>query len=176
MGTNIERLKKLKELAMRGVGGEREQAIALLDKLTKKYGVSCDDLDETVKKNFVFEYHGKFERSLLLQIAYKVRNDRGEIYDRRYTESGRKCNIEVAITCTEAEKLEIEFLFEFYKRLWKSEVDFLLSAFIQKHRLFGELKEGEEGETLSDEDYAKLYAMMKGLDDEKPLAQITDGK
>lgn len=117
MGTNIERLKKLKELAMRGVGGEREQAIALLDKLTKKYGVSCDDLDETIEKDYVFEFHGKFERKLIAQIAYKVRDDKGGIYAMEYTTSGRTCKTKCTITCTEAQKLEIEFLFEFYKRL-----------------------------------------------------------
>lgn len=34
-----ERLKKLYALALRGVGGEKEQAQAILDKLLKKYMV-----------------------------------------------------------------------------------------------------------------------------------------
>jgi hypothetical protein len=35
-----ERLKKLYALALRGVGGEKEQAQAILDKLLKKYAIT----------------------------------------------------------------------------------------------------------------------------------------
>ena len=41
-----ERLKKLYALALRGVGGEKEQAQAILDKLLKKYAMTLDDLDD----------------------------------------------------------------------------------------------------------------------------------
>lgn len=37
-----ERLKKLYALALRGVGGEKEQAQAILDKLLKKYAMTLD--------------------------------------------------------------------------------------------------------------------------------------
>ena len=43
-----ERLKKLYALALRGVGGEKEQAQAILDKLLKKYAMTLDDLDDEV--------------------------------------------------------------------------------------------------------------------------------
>ena len=159
MGTNIERLKKLKELALRGVGGEKEQATAMLEKLIKKYGVSMDDLDETIEKDFEFTYHGKHEYKLLIQIAYKVKNEIPEIYPLVYTMSGRKCNTKCLILCTEAQKVEIDFLFEFYKSLWKKEVDFLMQAYIQKHRLFGDLKPGQKGMEMSEDDLRKMNAL-----------------
>ena len=176
MGTNIERLKKLKELAMRGVGGEKEQAVAILEKLMKKYGVSVDEIDETIEKDFEFTYHGKHEYKLLIQIAYKVRNEIPDIYPLIYTKSRRKCNTKCLILCTEAQKVEIEFLFDFYKALWKKEVDFLMQAYIQKHALFGDLKPGQKGMEMSQEDLRKLNEMKKGLSDDAPLLQITDGK
>lgn len=176
METKIERLKKLRELALRGVGGEREAAIKLLAKLEKKYGLSSEELDEETEREFEFSFHGEFEKSLIAQIAYKVTDRMGAAQSLYYTRSGRKCRTCCAVTCTEAQKLEIEFLFDFYKALWKKEVDFLLQAFIQKHKLFGKLKDGEKGEELTIEEMLKMQLMMNGLSDDSPLRRITDGK
>lgn len=176
MSTHVERLKKLQALAMRGAGGEREQARAILEKLTKKYGVAVDDLDETEQREYDFTYHGKVQYKLLMQIAYKVINEIPTIYTLKYNRSGRTCRTQCRIRCTEAQKTEIEFLFDFYTSLWEKEVDFLLQAYIQKHELFGELKEGQEGKEMSPEDLDKLHNMMRGLSSETPLLRITDGK
>ena len=176
MKTNIEKLKKLRELALRGVGGERETAIKLLEKLVKKYGVTVEELDEETERDFEFSFHGEFEKRLIAQIAYKVTGRTGAAQSLYYTRSGRKCRTCCAVTCTEAQKLEIEFLFDFYKALWEKEVDFLLQAFIQKHNLFGKLKDGEKGEELTMEEMLKMQRMMDGLYDDLPLRRITDGK
>ena len=176
MSTHVERLKKLQALAMRGVGGEREQARVILEKLTKKYGVAVDDLDETEQKKFDFTYHGKVQYKLLCQIACKVINDDPTIYKLTYNRSGRTCRTQCRILCTEAQKTEIEFLFDFYTTLWEKEVEYLLGAYIQKHELFRDLKKGEQGMDVSPEDLKKLHSMMRGLSDETPLLRITDGK
>ena len=175
MSTNIERLKKLKELALRGVGGEKEQANAILEKLMKKYNISVDELDESIKKIFEFKYNGKREYSILRQISYKVTNEKNNTYIFTRGSSGRKIKNLLGIECTEAQKVEIEFLFHFYKRLFEKEVDALLRAFIQKHALFGELKEGEKGMELSKKELLKMNSLMNGLSNETPQIQITDG-
>lgn len=46
MDNKKERLKKIYNLSLKGVGGEREQAQAILDKLLKKYELSLDDIDD----------------------------------------------------------------------------------------------------------------------------------
>ena len=74
-----------------------------------------------------------------------------------------------------AQKAEIEFLFSFYVRLWEKEKEALLQAFFQKHRIFGNLKEGESGKELSGEELEKMYALMHGLSDEQPLKQLEGG-
>ena len=66
-------------------------------------------------------------------------------------------------------------MFSFYVRLWEKEKEALLQAFFQKHRIFGNLKDGESGAELSPEELLKLELMMKGLSDEQPLKQLTDG-
>lgn len=119
MSTKLERLKKLRALALGGVGGEKEQAQAILDKLMKKYDISFDDMDEDILNNYEFEYHGKEQESLLRQTIYKVTNSKSSMWGLRYTYSGRKCKTRLGGQCTAAQKVEIEFLFDFYKRLWE---------------------------------------------------------
>lgn len=170
-----ERLKKLYALALRGVDGEREQAQAILEKLLKKYSLSLDDLDEEVINEYELEYHGKEQRSLLLQTIYKVTNSNNRAFGLRYTASGRMCRNAIGVKCTAAQKAEIEFLFAFYTRVWEKERKALLHAFIQKHKIFGNLKAGETGQELTPEEIAKLNALMNGLSDEQPLKALTDG-
>lgn len=167
-----QRLKKLYALALQGVRGEKEQAQAILDKLLKKYSVSIDELDDETVRECEFEYHGEEQESILLQTSYKVTGRTNNVFSLRYTVTGKPCRTRKIIECTAAQKTEIEFLFDFYKKLWEKEKEALLGAFIQKHRLFGELKNGEKGQELSFEELKKMRNLMSGLSDEKPLMQI----
>lgn len=169
---NIEKLKKLRELALRGVDGEKTQAIAILEKLTQKYGVSMKELDEDIIEDFRFTFHGDKEKKLLLQITYKVTNETNRFHTLFFTNTRRKCRTECEISCTKAQKIEIEFLFEFYKELWKKEIEALFSAYIQKHQLFGKLKDNEKAKELTPEERLKMEMMMNGLSSEKPTLQI----
>lgn len=72
-----ERLKKLYALALRGVGGEKEQAQAILDKLLKKYAMTLDDLDDEVIQEYDLEYHGKEQDRILMQTA--TTTDRNQV-------------------------------------------------------------------------------------------------
>lgn len=170
----IDRLKKLRALALRGVGGEKEQAQAILDKLMKKYDISFDELDEDAVNDYIFEYHGKEQERLLTQTFFKVTNGEHSIYNLTYTYSGRACKTKLRGECTAAQKIEIDFLFDFYKRLWEKEREALLYAFIQKHEIFRELRDGEQGSELSPEEYKKMLAYMAGLSDEQPQIQIEE--
>lgn len=170
-----ERLKKLYELAMRGVDGEKEQAQAILEKLLKKYAMTLDELDEDIINDYELEYHGKEQDTLLMQTIYKVTDDKNSFCHLRYTYSGRKCRTRLNVRCTAAQKAEIEFLFAFYVRVWKKEREALLQAFIQKHKIFGNLKDSEKPQECSPEELEKMYALMSGLSDEQPLLQIEGG-
>lgn len=170
-----ERLKKLYALALRGVGGEKEQAVAILDKLIKKYGASLSELDEEIIRDYEIAYSGAAECKILNQIVYKVTDEKGRAFSLRYVASGRACRSRLRVKCTETQKIEIEFLFDFYKKLYKKELETFLLAFIQKHELYGHLKEGEEATTISPEELEKICAIMEGLSNESPVLQI-EGK
>ena len=162
-------LKKIRALAERGVGGEADNAEEILRRLMEKYGVSEDELDEEESRRHDFEYHGKEQEKLLRQVVYKVTG--GYAYNLVYRASGRKVKTRLGADCTAAEKVEIEFLFDFYTRLWERERDAFLSAFIQKHRIFT-IRDDIEPQEVSREELLKMQALMLGMSDESPVRAL----
>lgn len=168
----LKKIKAVAALAERGVGGEKENAETTLRCLMEKYGILEDELDEDTRKRHDFEYHGKEQKMLLVQIVYKVTG--GNAYNLVYTETGRKVKTKLGADCTPAEKVEIEYLFDFYKNLWEREKAAFLSAFIQKHKIFA-IREDIEPKEMPLEDLIKMQALMNGMSDESPLRAIGDG-
>lgn len=162
-------LKKIRALAERGVGGEAENAEEILRRLMEKYGVSEDELDEAERRRHDFEYHGKEQETLLRQVVYKVTG--GYAYNLVYRASGRRVKTRLGADCTAAEKVEIEFLFDFYTRLWERERAAFLSAFIQKHRIFA-IRDDIEPQEVSREELLKMQALMLGMSDESPVRAL----
>ena len=162
-------LKKIRALAERGVGGEADNAEEILRRLMEKYGVSEDELDEEERRRHDFEYHGKEQEKLLRQVGFKVTG--GYAYNLVYNATGRKVKTKLGADCTAAEKVEIEFLFDFYTRLWERERAAFLSAFIQKHRIFA-IRDDIEPQKLSREELLKMQALMLGMSDESPVRAL----
>lgn len=89
----------------------------------------------------------------------------------KYTATGRKVKTQLGADCTPAEKVEIEYLFDFYKRLWEKEKEAFLAAYIQKHRIFA-IRTDIEPQEISPEEALKMGALMEGMSDESPLRAI----
>lgn len=162
-------LKKIRALAERGVGGEADNAEEILRRLMEKYGVSEDELNEEERRRHDFEYHGKEQEKLLRQVVFKVTG--GYAYNLVYNATGSKVKTKLGADCTAAEKVEIEFLFDFYTRLWERERAAFLSAFIQKHRIFA-IRDDIEPQKLSREELLKMQALMLGMSDESPVRAL----
>lgn len=126
-------LKKLKALADRGEGGERENAAALLEKLMQKYGISEEELNREREQDYFFSYSQETERRLLSQLVYMVTGKAGFGCVGSYTGRKRK---KVGATCTAAQRLEIEAYFAFYNEAMKKELEVFYSAFASKNGLF----------------------------------------
>lgn len=170
--SKIDLLRKLRALAESGCDGEKINAQKKFDELMAKYGITDDELEDEEVQDWFFKIHGDRERRLLAQIVYKVLNEKGACHAVGNRVTGRVIRTKVACFATKAQKIEIEMLFDFYKRLYKKEEEFFFDTFIQKHSLFGELKDGEEGQEMSGEDYFKMRNLMRGMADETPLKQI----
>lgn len=87
-GKTIQRIKKLQALAERGVGGEKETAAKMLQRLLEKNGISTlEELEKEEAEYFLFSYKGRHEIKLLKQCIYKVLgySDNTEYYRTRGT-------------------------------------------------------------------------------------------
>lgn len=167
----IALLKKVRALAERGAPGEREAASDMLERLLDKYGISERDLDEERREVYEFRFRGPEERRLLLQICFMVTNRTDNLYSYR---RARKLTASVGIECTEAERVEIELTFDFYRELWERERAAFLTAFINKHDLFGDPENHTAAppRELSPEELEKMLSYMKGMSDESPRKMI----
>lgn len=163
-------VSKIKKLAEQGVGGEQTNAEIILRKIMEKYNITDDDIiDEVSLQYYEITFKGKYERKLLLQVVFKVMNNLDGIYY-SVTESGRHSKNKFKVLCSAAQAAEIEYLFEFYKSLLNDELDFFVTSFIQKHRIFGDTINNDSG--LSKEDIKRMAALQMGMVDKSPLKPI----
>lgn len=169
-----ERLKSVYNLALNGVDGEKESAKKILGKLLEKYAVSINELEEDQTEIFAFSFRGKWQRKLLIQVAYKVLDRQPSFYNVKAGNSKRTSPSQIGIKCTNYQRTQIMFLHDFYCQLWESELDKLMLAFVYKHDLYGtgELDEDIRSESPSIEEMMKIQSMIDGLDDRSPLKQL----
>ena len=130
----LEKLGKIKALAERGVGGEKETALRMYEDLCRKYDISEDEAEAALaqlEKRW-FSYSTQLEEELLLQIFYKVTGS-GEsyIYTGKYSRRKKR-----GCVCTALEAAEIELIFGFYREEMKRELEAFMIAFKQKNNLF----------------------------------------
>ena len=170
MNSNKELIKKIKALAEGGTGGEKKNAEALLNKLMKKYNISYDEIDDDIVEEEAFKYRDQQQKILLIQVIYKVTNEKGK----SWTYKNKRNTLFAKVT--KAQKIEIECFYDWYKRQWIKERDLFFSAFIQKHSIFGKLKDGESGKELSDEEMLKMLQMINSMEDVSPTLAIAGEK
>lgn len=163
----IELLNKLRKLAESGVGGEKVNAQKMLDKLMEKYGITDADLDSHEIEDDVtpheFWYKNYYEKILLMQTIYKVTNSSIMISYRR-----QRTLHKIGCECTTLQAMEIEFLYDFYKRVFYKDAELLLQAFIQKHKIFGTRSDDDKDQDLDQDTLRKIFAMSKYMSDDVP--------
>ena len=67
-----EKLKKIKALAERGVGGEKETAMRMYEDLKARYEIEDEEIMLDAVTLHWFSYADSLEEDLLTQIFYKV--------------------------------------------------------------------------------------------------------
>lgn len=153
-----ELIRKIKALAERGEGGEKENAQKLLAELMVKYNIKEEDIADEVIKDFDFKIPKVFKaKELVSQVIYSVVGKEAEDNKGLYI-CGAKRN-KFIIKCTAAEFLEIEAKFKFYLHYLKIESDRFYNAFVQANNIFPPPdKKIEEKQKffLSDEDLKML--------------------
>jgi len=164
--------KKLKALADRGVGGEKENATQMLLSLCKKHNIDISLLDGEQKKEHEFWLNDdKFERKFFAQVASSVIGDCNVILY-KYKMGKRKPGMRRhAISCTDAEFVEIMAKFDFFFKHYQNEVLIYYKAFVQKNKLYMKRDDNEKEDNgdreLSASDRAELWSianMMNGME------------
>lgn len=161
-----EKLRKLLELARQGVGGEKDNAQSILDKLLTKHGLTLDDLDPDVApvESCEFRFGDKWEYDLLIQVIYLVLQTQTIFYREERRNSKKFC-----IKATKARKLEIDLAYNLYREALKKEQQRLFVAFIHKNRIFGPGADKDDTDVSSKqsempkEDVAAIIAMMGAI-------------
>ena len=126
-----EKLKKIKALAERGVGGEKETAMKMYEELKARYDIEEEIMLDTVSKHW-FGYSDKMEEELLIQIFYMVTGSAAYYrYNGNYSRRKKR-----GCDCTEIEAAEITLYFNFYKEELKRELEAFLTAFRCGNKLF----------------------------------------
>ncbi len=163
----ITKLKKIYTLALEGESGEKVTAEAKIQELCQKYNVSLKDLEDDREEmvDAFFSYKTDRESALLRQIIYKV-TGLEEIY-RVYSESWVKQK-KYKIQCTVSQQIEIEILYDFYKKLYKKEEELFYQAFTIKHNIYPESANCASSEKPDAETLRKMLHLVMGLSDDEP--------
>lgn len=127
-----EKLKKIKALAERGVGGEKETAMRMYEELKARYDIEEEEIMLNKVTLHWFGYADKLEEDLLTQIFYMVTGSASyHHYAGQYSRRKKR-----GCDCTEIEAAEITLYFNFYKEELKRELEAFLMAFRYGNRLF----------------------------------------
>jgi hypothetical protein len=160
------RLGKLLALAERGEGGEKDNAQRILDKVLKKHGLTMEDLRRPDRQRYKFAPRDANDTKILYHAAWRVLKvsdfSMWKYRDRRGTRG---------LDLTPLEFAEVQFLWELYRAQWRKEQERLLTAFLVKHKLFGETSGDSEHEWTPAE-LERLRRLVESLEtvrEHKPL-------
>lgn len=175
MSKHIELIKKIKALADKGVGGEKETAQKMLSDLLKKHNLTIEDIDGDKTQDYFFNIKEESVR-LWVQIVGRVNSEikiYGRFPDKTIKDLLLKGNH--MISCTPSEYIQIEAMFIFYSSLYEKELKVFLRAFCTANDL---LVDGK-GRTIDDltpkelEELRRANAMSEKIKSETFRKQIS---
>jgi len=151
--------EKLKALAVRGIGGEKENAQRMLEKHLEKHGMTIKDVESDVKEKRIVNYKGTEQLQFYSQVVSSVLG-KGAV---SLYENG------IAFTVTNSEFIEIEAKVSFFWETYLDEKDVFYKAFIQTNELYvkdSHLNYDEDKEETEEEynERLKVLKMQKGID------------
>lgn len=176
---NIEelksRLRKLKALADRGEGGERDVAEQLLNKLAAEYDISLDFINEEDVQKFGVRTTHAWQRKLLVQLLglMRVREYGTAKADKLLLYVDRFDCRNVYTKATQAQWLEIMTQYEVLKRDYQAQLDDFYLAFLIKNDLLLEAEDdGAEPNKEELERHRRAAIMSLGVTRSKINKQL----
>lgn len=162
----IEKLKKVKELAERGIEGEAQVAKEKLDILLHKYGLTLKDLEKVQLNEYKFKYVTVYERKIMIQCISKVLDNPKLTYS--WYKNKKK---EFFVEMTEWQFIEASSLIKFHIKQFRKEINermkAFFSAYCSKHDLFADSAEGDEDIKMTPEEIALWLSAYNSMKDHK---------
>lgn len=167
-----ERLLKIYALAQQGVGGEKENAEAILQRALAENQLTLDDLlkGQNCKYRRWFKYSNIAEQRLIVQILGKIKNIN------RVPVLIKPKSKEICAELTHQETVLASMLVDVYLRVFRKEAKklqkkqkeerkVLVTAFVHKHNIFSNQKQEGRSSTSIDLDiFRDLYDKMENVD------------
>ena len=146
--------------------GEKQAAKSMLDRLMEKYGVTFEEIRETVKEPLnihVFSYSNPYEKKLMFQVLFKVTSTSSLSFwsSSPYSRSNKNSKNSIWIEITETQNSRAVNLYEFYRKELHKELENMTTAFIAKNRINGPASESPSGESLSVEEMEEIKKIVK---------------
>lgn len=161
MDKKIEILKKLKALADRGIGGEKENAELLLKKYMKKYNISEKEINKDEEKKVYINLKNEIELKLASQILYAFFKSAP-----LYKQNGRGNRTKYCTILTTSQEIEFRYIYSVYLESFKKQELIFYRAFINKNNIFP--KEANTGiDKISQEEreeIIKASMMSQGIE------------
>jgi hypothetical protein len=124
----LELAKKIKALAEKGKGGERNAAKEKLERICEKYNISDSELsisEET--KNYYIVINDKNERDLLINVSCMILDVPGFKWKEK-----NNC---ICIHITQSEYENINNAFEYYRDMYNDYKRYLMQGIISRHAI-----------------------------------------
>lgn len=172
---HIELAKKIRELAIKGVGGEKVNAEKMLEDLLKKHNLTIEDIEGENISEYCFNIK-KDEVKLFIQIIGRV-NHKINKYGEFTAKERKKFKLagNYLIKSTAAEYVEIESMFSFYSRLYKEELEFFFTAFCKANDLLITTNDNKSTKDLTNkelEDWLRVSSMASKIKSQTHRKQI----
>ena len=159
---DINRLRKLRELVRRGIGGESRNAEEILTRLLEKEGMTLDQFlseDTEEVSSYKFRFWDRWDKQLLFQI-YSMIKDTNKISYSKY-----KRTKELIFELTKSQYIEFSYLYEIYRKALSKEFDRETSAFIIKNNIFSNSNKSDREPTPEEmKELDKIYSKLSGTD------------
>lgn len=177
-----ERLAKMKALAERGDGGERDAAERLLRQIAAKHGISLDDIESEVEREHIVDIKKSWQRQIFVQLLGLMRIEQyGDRYadklslfkrnqyvqTRGRTSRGRMRRRTVVCyytVCTDAQWLEVTAKYAVLCADYERQIKAFPLAFLMRNDLLMPFNpNGKTPSAKEEEQYSTAAALADGI-------------
>ncbi|WP_320980004.1 DUF2786 domain-containing protein [Bacteroides sp.] len=172
----IDKLKKLLALAERGYQGEADNARRILEAELLKHGLTIEDVCSDNRRERIFKYNSKAERTLLIQVILNYLGSKHKAFNESTYNGKSKI---VRIELTDLEYIDIQDMYEFHKSHFRKERNRLLkdmlNAYVQKHKIFDSDPEDSDREEkdIDWEELRRIFTLSASMEDVAYRKSIT---